>query len=390
MINRRTVLLSGAAASALAASLPAAQVTAAAAAASATDRGFDGGYERLPALDLESRMDFIWGVQAWQGATQSHAMQSRMGAILQQRGIAPDQPVTTAEAIALFADDPLIAGYVKLYTTTQQLKFALLTQEFHANEDFYLAELEAAERRGPGSLELHPELEIPAYARRELHMQPGGYVGDAFAGYVFRYAIVGLQNGHNFQDEVFAGLVNFVPMPADGRVRHLLELGCGIGQLATALAGRFPAAEVHAIDTSAPMLRYAHLRATQLQARVAFSQRLGEQTRFPDNHFDVVTVNGLHHEVSPAATRAIIREVARVLRPGGIYYPLDFHTAEPPRSDARSQFGAWWLHRWGHEDWKPDYALLDLRAEMRAAGLLDRDAPTPPGHKPNMMGVKPV
>jgi SAM-dependent methyltransferase len=392
MLNRRTVLLSGTAATALAGALRTTVLAASApAAASLAERGFDGWYERLPALDLESRMDFIWGVQAWQGATQSKAAQARMDQIMQRRGIAADAPVSTADAVEMFASDPLVAGFVKFYTTTQQLKFAMLTHEFHGNEELYLGELEAAAGKGPGRLELNPDLDIPAYARRELHMQPGGYVGDPFAGYVFRYAIVGLHSGHNFQDEVFAGIVTSVPTPADGRVRRILELGCGIGQMATALAQRFPEAEVWGIDSSAPMLRYAHLRATQIGARVSYSQRLGENTRFPDGHFDLVTVNGLHHEVSPAATRAIVAEVARILRPGGIYYPLDFHTAEPPRADAKSQFGAWWLHRWGHEDWKPDYAALDLRAEMRKCGLLDRDAPSHGGRAaPNMMGVKPA
>jgi SAM-dependent methyltransferase len=392
MLNRRTVLLSGTAATALAGSLHAKLLTGRRSAAeSLAARGFDGWYERLPTLDLESRMDFIWGLQAWQGATQIKAMQARMDEIMKQRGIAADQPVTIAEAVALFANDPLVAGYVKFYTTAHQLKFAMVTQQFHGDKDFYLDELEAAEKQGPGRLELNPDLKIPAYARRELHMQPGGYVGDDFAGHVFRYAIVGLQSGHNFQDEVFAGLVNFVPTPEDGKAQRFLELGCGIGQMATALSNRFPGAEVWGIDTSAPMLRYAHLRATQIGARVFYSQRLGEDTKFPDHYFDVVTVNALHHEVSPAATRAILKEVARILRPGGIYYPLDFHTAERPRLDAKSQFGAWWLHRWGHEDWKPDYAALDLRAEMRGAGLLDRDAPLHPEHSaPNMMGVKPA
>jgi ubiquinone/menaquinone biosynthesis C-methylase UbiE len=354
-------------------------------------RGYDGYYERLPTVDLESRFDFIWGLQAWNTAVLSKAAGARQDDILKARGISPDAQMETEQAVKLFAEDPVVAAYLKVHLTAQQLKFAMLKAEFHADADATMAELDTASTKGPGRLELDPELKIPAYARHELHMQPGGYAGDDFAGYIYRYGVVGLESGHNFQDEVFARYAGGVPLPPDGKAKRYLEVGCGIGQLATGLKQRFPDAEVWAIDTSAPMLRYAHLRATQIGAGVLFSQRLGEDTKFPDNYFDVVTVNGVHHEIAPEASKAIISEVARVLRPGGIYFPMDFYTAEAPRTDAKGVFAAWWLHRWVHEDWKPDYTQLDLRREMRRAGLQDLDGPPLPGRQaPNMMGLKPT
>jgi len=94
--------------------------------------------------------------------------------------------------------------------------------------------------------------------------------------------------------------------------------------LTVALKERFPDAEVWGIDAGAPMLRYGHMRAVRLGVGVNFSQRMAEDTQFPDNHFDLVTSYLLHHEVPADVTLKIIAEVQRVTRPGGVYYPLDF------------------------------------------------------------------
>ena len=51
----------------------------------------------------------------------------------------------------------------------------------------------AAEKKGPGTLELKPAMHIPDYAKHEIHILPGGYVGDPLAGYIYHY---GTNNFH--------------------------------------------------------------------------------------------------------------------------------------------------------------------------------------------------
>ncbi len=94
-----------------------------------------------------------------------------------------------------------------------------------------------------------------------------------------------------------------------------LEVGCGAGYLTLDLAAR--RMRLVAIDTAPEMLEIASglLKRQDLAARVRFQQADVHQMPFPDGSFDLAVALGvipwLH---SPAAA---LRELARVLRPGG-------------------------------------------------------------------------
>jgi SAM-dependent methyltransferase len=93
-----------------------------------------------------------------------------------------------------------------------------------------------------------------------------------------------------------------------------LDLGCGAGHCALALAPRL--AEVQALDLTPAMLRQAEQLARErgihnLQVRKGDAEALP----YPDRHFDLVTSRlSAHHY--PRPERAL-REAARVLRTGG-------------------------------------------------------------------------
>jgi ubiquinone/menaquinone biosynthesis C-methylase UbiE len=145
-------------------------------------------------------------------------------------------------------------------------------------------------------------------------------------------------------------------------------MGCGIGQMTVALKERFPDAEVWGVDVGGPMVRYGHLRAQRLGVGANFAQRLAEDTKFPDNYFDIVTSYIMHHELPAASTRSVIDEARRVTRPGGVYYPIDFNSggvAAPPRA----MFGLWWDHRWNNEVWSLEYHGMNFTDEIGARGF---------------------
>jgi len=104
-----------------------------------------------------------------------------------------------------------------------------------------------------------------------------------------------------------------------------LDVCCGTGDVAFGLARA--GAEVVGFDFSHPMLAVAAQRATRFPpaagpGSVRFQQGDALQLPFPDRSFDVVTISyGLRNL---ADFHRGLRELTRVLRPGGRLLVLDF------------------------------------------------------------------
>src|SRR3546814_19045785 len=56
----------------------------------------------------------------------------------------------------------------------------------------------------------------------------------------------------------------------DFKATRVLDMGCTVGMSTLPYVGAYPEAEVHAIDLSAPSLRFAHARAESLGKAVHF------------------------------------------------------------------------------------------------------------------------
>ena len=334
-------------------------------------RGTDGRLKRLGTLDLESQQDFTLAFRLMQRKQIQAAAFDRFDKVLAQKGIDPTTPISVEEMLALVENEPSINIASKTWITNQQITWKTLQDYFHANADLYLSEMEAADKSGPGSLELNAKLDIPDYASHEIHIQPGGYVGDPFAGHIYHYGTNSFYIsvlGHNDQDQIHKATANRLPIPADGKVRRILDMGCGVGQLTCALKERFPDAEVWGLDVGGPMVRYSHLRARGLNIPVNFVQRLAEDTKFPDNYFDLTTSYIMHHELPADITRKVIAEAQRITRPGGVYYPIDFNSGGT-KAPARAMYSRWWDHRWNNEVWSMEYHSIDFTSEIGQRGF---------------------
>jgi demethylmenaquinone methyltransferase/2-methoxy-6-polyprenyl-1,4-benzoquinol methylase len=140
------------------------------------------------------------------------------------------------------------------------------------------------------------------------------YVHDAFARIADRYVLTNhvLSCGMDvlWRKIVSARIQKWQP-------KRLLDVASGTGDLALEIQGRCPQCEVIASDFCAEMLAHA---ATRGIAKTIVADAL--QLPFQDHEFDVVTVAfGLRNMADyPAA----LREMRRVLRPGGRLVILDF------------------------------------------------------------------
>ncbi len=114
-----------------------------------------------------------------------------------------------------------------------------------------------------------------------------------------------------------------------------LDLGCGQGWYLSALAGA--GYRMHGLDYSVGQLRKAALSARRdagadpaqpLPLRLC--QGDAQTLPFPDGSFDFAySINAFHHLPSAAAQERAIREIVRVLRPGGVFILHEINTQNP-------------------------------------------------------------
>ena len=334
-------------------------------------RGVDGMHARLGTLDVDSRQDFTKGFGVMQRRQVRAAADRALDRVLEREGIDPTQDMDMATLLKLVENEPAITISPQTWLANQRLTWKNLQDYFHANADAYLSEMEAADKSGPGSLELSPGMFIPEHASHQIHIQPGGYVGDPFAGHMYQYATNSFWfavRGHNEQDQIHRAAVAKLPMPTDRKVKRILDYGCGIGQFTLALKERFPDAEVWGLDIGGPMVRYSHMRAAHLGFDVNFVQRLAEDNGFPDGYFDLVTSFIAHHEMPAEVSRQVVAEVQRVSRPGAVYYPVDFKNGGE-RMMPRMLFGRWWDHRWNNEPWSLQFSAMNFDKDIQDRGF---------------------
>ena len=123
-----------------------------------------------------------------------------------------------------------------------------------------------------------------------------------------------------------------VPVPtADGAPFELLDLGSGTGVLAVTALERWPGARVTAIDPSSRMLELAmiaaHQRAPALAGRLRTITASADRLPIGDASMDAAVSSFVIQLVPNRA--AALREVLRVLRPGGRFACITWRADDP-------------------------------------------------------------
>jgi len=175
----------------------------------------------------------------------------------------------------------------------------------------------------PTALRLDPSLSLPEYFRYvPFHQHTGGVAGDSLAGLAYEIGRRTTVPAHADPNGIYRILFDALPQREYARV---LDWGVGHGAALITWQQRQPQSECHGVDLSAPCLKVANLRARERGMRFLLSQQDLEHLDYPDAHFDLVFFNFMLHELPPAHTPALLREVVRVLKPGGIFAGHEFH-----------------------------------------------------------------
>jgi demethylmenaquinone methyltransferase/2-methoxy-6-polyprenyl-1,4-benzoquinol methylase len=128
-------------------------------------------------------------------------------------------------------------------------------------------------------------------------------------------------------------------LPRDG---ILLDVCTGTADVALEAARQFPEARIVGVDFSRPMIALgaAKIERARLTARVRLQVAPAEALPFPDDSFHAATVAfGLRNLLDRPRG---LREMCRVLRPGGRAVVLEFAT--PPFALFRGVY-LWYFHR---------------------------------------------
>lgn len=239
---------------------------------------------------------------------------------------------------------------------------------FEPEREEMLNAIDEAMSKGPGTITLNPKIEIPDYVLHQIHLQPNSYFGDAMAGIRYLYGTKAFYLGCNNQDELHAEIVNTCKAPEDGKVDNILEVACGIGQATQLLKKRFPDAKVTGLDAAEPMVKYAHWRATLQNSDVDFVQGLAEDSGYAENSFDMVLIYILFHEMPVDVTERVVREVYRMLRPGGEFLIYDFPTARKDFTPSE-RFLVDYDNRFNCEPYSTGFVACDFDGILKKAGF---------------------
>ena len=147
---------------------------------------------------------------------------------------------------------------------------------------------------------------------------------------------------------------------------RILEIGCGTGSLAIALAEAVPGGEVVGVDIDPKALAIA---ASKRGAdRVRWMR--GDATDLPVDAgvFDIVAISLVMHHLMPKQQPEALRQAIKALRPGGVLHIIDFGV---PRG-LLPRIGAPLLQRLdGLENTTPIFRG-ELLAMIDSAGFEDR------------------
>ncbi len=121
--------------------------------------------------------------------------------------------------------------------------------------------------------------------------------------------------------QIIQGVASYVTVPDGGKI---LDVGCGSGALAIAVAKRNPNAEIIGIDCWGKEYASYNRQLCERNARaekvnnIRFQQGNAVKLDFADETFDAVTSNYVYHNI-PGDRQAYLLETLRVLKNGGAF-----------------------------------------------------------------------
>src|SRR5579871_2029463 len=244
---------------------------------------------------------------------------------------------------------------------------AALRQALRFFADLPAVNLRRRERSNSEVFEQAPDTGYPRYYLQNFHYQTDGYLSDRSAAlYDYQVEVLFLGGADAMRRQALPALRrHLADRPPNQSAARLLDVACGTGRFLSFVKDNFPGLHATGLDLSPAYLKEA-ARTLQRWGGAELVHGNAERMPFADASFDAVTCVYLFHELPRAVRERVTREIARVLKPGGLLVLVDsLQRGDAPRYDAL-------LERFPvsfHEPYYADYIGHDLSALFADAGL---------------------
>jgi SAM-dependent methyltransferase len=105
---------------------------------------------------------------------------------------------------------------------------------------------------------------------------------------------------------------------------RVLDIGCGTGSMAVLIKKLHPDAVVVGIDPDPDALSICRRKASRTRLSIQFDRGFADHMPYADASFDRVFSSLMFHHLAADEKSATLREIRRVLKPGGSLHLLDF------------------------------------------------------------------
>jgi ubiquinone/menaquinone biosynthesis C-methylase UbiE len=146
---------------------------------------------------------------------------------------------------------------------------------------------------------------------------------------------------------------------------RVLEIGCGTGSLLLLVKKAQPTADVVGLDPDPKAMAIARRKARRAGLELSLDQGFADALPYADGSFDRVLSSFMFHHLSRDVKEKTLREVRRVLKPGGRFHMVDF---APAGASGKRGFTAHLIHADRHLKDNAEERVLGF---LRDAGLTD-------------------
>lgn len=150
---------------------------------------------------------------------------------------------------------------------------------------------------------------------------------------------------------------------------EFLDLACGAGGFLEQVLDNWPHLHATALDLSPAYLGKARMALAKFR-NVRFIEAKAEATGLASGSFDIIAAVYLFHELPPKVRTDVAKEIARLLKPGGVFILVDtIQFGDEKGLDTLLEN----FPRGFHEPYYDSYCRLDLAAHFAEAGLQMRE-----------------